>query len=73
VNITASVLDFDALLQKTLRGSRYAQRLLIAAPEFAAWLREHCATPCSAAEMAQWLAAMPAQNEAELSRALRQF
>ncbi|MDR2196250.1 MAG: bifunctional [glutamate--ammonia ligase]-adenylyl-L-tyrosine phosphorylase/[glutamate--ammonia-ligase] adenylyltransferase, partial [Gallionellaceae bacterium] len=68
-----AIHDFDALLRKALRGSRYAQRLFDAHPALTDWLRDHLATPCSAAEMARWLDALPAHNEAELARALRQL
>ncbi|MDO8413770.1 MAG: bifunctional glutamine synthetase adenylyltransferase/deadenyltransferase, partial [Gallionellaceae bacterium] len=63
--------DFDTAVQRTLRGSRYVQRLLDHDPELLPWLRTCYATPCTAAEMAAWLSLLPLTDEASLSRALR--
>jgi len=65
--------DFDAVLQHTLQGSRYVQQLLDADSELLPWLRAHYAQPCHAAEMQEWLDAMPVTDEDALSRALRQL
>ena len=73
--ITPAAADFDGMLQRTLRCSRYMQRLLDgdACDELLPWLRAHYAQPCSAAEMEAWLNAMPVADEDSLSRALRQL
>ena len=63
--------EFDIILQHTLRGSRYAQRLLDSDPELLPWLRMGYATPCTAAEMATWLGLLSVADEASLSRTLR--
>ena len=69
--ITPASTDFDTALQRTLRGSRYVRRLLDGDSELLPWLHQCYAQPCSAAEMAAWLAAMPISDETSLSRALR--
>ncbi len=66
-----SPADFDKLVQHACYCSRYVQRLLDGDPSLRAWLHEHYSQPCTAAEMRDWLAAMPATDEAGLSRALR--
>ena len=71
--ITPTPINFDAALQRALLGSRYMQRLLDSDSALLPWLLEHHAQPCSAAEIASWLAAMPVNDEASLSRALRQL
>ncbi len=58
-------------MQRAVRCSRYAQRLLDIHDELRPWLRAHYAQPCSVAEMTAWLDAMPIADEASLSRALR--
>ncbi len=71
---TASTLparDFDSLVQHARHCSRYVHRLLEADAGLLTWLHEHYAQPCTAAEMGEWLAAMPVSAEDELSRALR--
>ncbi len=73
--ITPATADFDAVLQRTLRCSRYVQRLLDSdtTGELLPWLRAHYAQPCNAAEMEAWLDAMPITDEDSLSRALRRL
>ena len=71
--IMPSSADFDAALQRTLSGSRYGQRLLNRNVELVQWLRVSYATPCTSAELANWLTAMPISDEASLSHALRQL
>ena len=73
--ITPATADFEAILQRTMRGSRYVQRLLDsdAGGELLPWLRAHYAQPCNAAEMQAWLDAMPVADEGSLSRALRRL
>ena len=73
--IAPSTADFDSVLQRTLRCSRYVQRLLDSdtAGELLPWLRAHYAQPCNAAEMEAWLDAMPVTDENSLSRALRRL
>ncbi len=58
-------------MQRAVRCSRYAQRLLDIHDELRPWLRAHYAQPCTVAEMTAWLDAMPIADEASLSRALR--
>ena len=70
--ITTPPFDFDSAVQRTLHGSRYVQRLLDCDSQLLQWLRQCHAQPCTAAELAVWLAAMPTSDEAALSRALRQ-
>ncbi|MBI3903247.1 MAG: bifunctional [glutamate--ammonia ligase]-adenylyl-L-tyrosine phosphorylase/[glutamate--ammonia-ligase] adenylyltransferase [Nitrosomonadales bacterium] len=65
--------DFENILQRSLRGSRYIQRLLDSDSGLLPWLRANHASPCSTAEMTGWLDAMPVTNEASLSRAVRQL
>ncbi len=69
--ITSELNDFEAAVQRAVRCSRYAQRLLDIHDELGPWLRAHYAQPCSVAEMTAWLDAMPITDEASLSRALR--
>ena len=64
---------FDSVLQRTLHGSRYVQQLLASDSELLPWLRAHYAQPCRAAEMQEWLDAMPVTDEDALSRALRRL
>ncbi|MES1981924.1 MAG: bifunctional [glutamate--ammonia ligase]-adenylyl-L-tyrosine phosphorylase/[glutamate--ammonia-ligase] adenylyltransferase [Pseudomonadota bacterium] len=63
--------DFDAAVQRAMHGSRYLQRLLDNDDTLLPWLRTRYLQPCSAQEMAEWLAAMPCGDEEALSRALR--
>ena len=58
-------------LQRLLRSSRYAQRLLNAEPALAEDLQTHHARPCTRAEMLDALA--PIQDEDALASALRQL
>ncbi len=69
--ITPALNNFEAAVQRAVRCSRYAQRLLDIHDELGPWLRAHYAQPCSMAEMTAWLDAMPIADEASLSRALR--
>ncbi len=69
--ITPALNDFEVAVQRAVRCSRYAQRLLDIHDELGPWLRAHYAQPCTAAEMTAWLDAMPITDEASLSRALR--
>jgi glutamate-ammonia-ligase adenylyltransferase len=63
--------DFDAVLQRTLHGSRYVRNLLDNDADLLPWLRANFTQPGDAAEMAAWLDAMPVTDEDSLSRALR--
>ncbi len=63
----------DRLLPHTRHCSRYLARLLDAEPELLLWLREHYLTPCDAELIVRWLDALPAENEEQLARALRQL
>ncbi len=69
--ITPALNNFEAAVQRAVRCSRHAQRLLDIHDELGPWLRAHYAQPCSEAEMSAWLDAMPITDEASLSRALR--
>jgi glutamate-ammonia-ligase adenylyltransferase len=69
--ITPISANFDIALQRALRCSRYAQRLLDSEGELLPWLRAHYDQPCSLDEMTTWLATMPVTNEESLSRVLR--
>ncbi|HEU0187462.1 MAG TPA: bifunctional [glutamate--ammonia ligase]-adenylyl-L-tyrosine phosphorylase/[glutamate--ammonia-ligase] adenylyltransferase [Gallionellaceae bacterium] len=69
----ASTADFSALLQRARHASRYVQRLLDADATLQPWLEQHYASPCAAAEMRDWLAALPMATEEELARALRRL
>ncbi len=68
---TPSATDFDAILRRTLRCSRYVRNLLDSDAELLPWLRSHFAQPCSAIEIEIWLNAMIIDDEDSLSRALR--
>jgi len=70
---TPATADFDAILRRTLRCSRYVRNLLDSDAELLPWLRSHFAQPCSAVEMEVWLGAMPISDEDSLSRALRRL
>ncbi len=63
--------EFDRLVRHSRHCSRYFNRLVEAEPELLPWLQAHYATPCNAAEMQQWLDALPQATEEELSRSLR--
>ncbi len=65
--------DFDSVVLRATRCSRYLQHLLESDADLLPWLREHYLQPCGAEEMAAWLDAMSADDEASLSRALRQL
>ncbi len=73
--MNTATADFDAVLQRALRCSRYVQRLLDSdnTGELVAWLRAHYAQPCNAAEMETWLDTMPVSDEDSLSCALRRL
>jgi glutamate-ammonia-ligase adenylyltransferase len=71
MNTVTPSLSFEQLVQHGQHCSRYLKRLLEAEPQLLSWLQEHYASPCNAAELQQWLDAMPASNEEELSRSLR--
>jgi len=74
-SITPAATDFNSVLQRALRCSRYVQRLLDSdsTGELLPWLQTHYAQPCNAAEMQAWLDAMPVTDEDSLSRALRRL
>ncbi|ADE12324.1 bifunctional [glutamate--ammonia ligase]-adenylyl-L-tyrosine phosphorylase/[glutamate--ammonia-ligase] adenylyltransferase [Sideroxydans lithotrophicus] len=65
--------DFDGLVRHARYCSRYLARLLDAEPELLGWLRAHLLTPCSAGVVHSWSDELPADNEEQLSRALRQL
>ncbi len=65
--------DFDQLVQHARRCSHYLARLLDAEPQLLDWLREQYLLPCDEALMQSWSSALPAADEAGLSRALRQL
>ena len=61
------------MLEKTLRCSRYAKRILEADKSLLQWLQENHATPCSHAEMLVLLqqTGLDLADEAQLTRAVR--
>jgi glutamate-ammonia-ligase adenylyltransferase len=63
--------DFDFILQRTVRCSRYVRNLLAGDAELLPWLRSHYAQPCSTVEMEAWLNTFAVSDENSLSRALR--
>ena len=65
--------DFDSVVRRATQCSRYLQHLLESDADLLPWLRGHYLQPCGAEEMAAWLDAMPAADEASLSHALRQL
>lgn len=66
-----STADFDQLVEHARHCSHYLARLLNAEPELLAWLRENHLIPCETKVMQTWSDALPAEDEAALSRALR--
>ena len=66
-----SSADFEGLVRHARHCSRYLDRLLDVEPELLNWLHEHYRTPCDDKVMQLWLDALPADNEEQLSRALR--
>ncbi|MBI3222520.1 MAG: bifunctional [glutamate--ammonia ligase]-adenylyl-L-tyrosine phosphorylase/[glutamate--ammonia-ligase] adenylyltransferase [Nitrosomonadales bacterium] len=69
----SSPTDFSGLLQKTLRCSRYAQRVLEADPGLLQWLQQHYDSCCDREQMQSWLqsSGLNLNDEAELARAIR--
>lgn len=65
------VADFDAMVRHARLCSRYLARLLDAEPELLDWLREHHTSPCTKKVINLWSEALPADNEEQLSGALR--
>jgi len=63
--------DFDELVRHARRCSRYLSRLLDAEPELLNWLREHYLTPCDNKVIQGWSDALPADDDGQLSKALR--
>ncbi|HEY5994929.1 MAG TPA: bifunctional [glutamate--ammonia ligase]-adenylyl-L-tyrosine phosphorylase/[glutamate--ammonia-ligase] adenylyltransferase [Gallionellaceae bacterium] len=70
---TANPPDFEQVLRTTMRCSHYARRLLESDTSLRGWLQERFATPCSKAEIASWLDALPVSEEAELASSLRRL
>ncbi len=66
-----SSADFDELVRHARHCSHYLSLLLDAEPELLGWLREHYRTPCDDKVILNWSGALPANDEAELSQALR--
>jgi len=69
--VKAPITDFDALLSHAGQCSHYLARLLAAEPELQSWLREHYLATCDAGLIQRCLDEFPADDEAQLSRALR--
>ncbi|MDX8379502.1 MAG: bifunctional [glutamate--ammonia ligase]-adenylyl-L-tyrosine phosphorylase/[glutamate--ammonia-ligase] adenylyltransferase [Gallionella sp.] len=67
--------SFSDLLQKTLRCSRYAKRVIEVDRFLRDWLQENYAKPCSRDEITHWLAhsEFKLSEEIELARAVRQL
>ena len=63
--------DFDQLVRHARHCSRYLARLLDAEPELLTWLHDNYLTPCDDKVMRIWSDALPAEEEEQLSRALR--
>jgi glutamate-ammonia-ligase adenylyltransferase len=63
--------DFDHLVQHARHCSRYLARLLEAEPSLLDWLREHHQSPCDSKVITNWSQALPAEDETQLSGALR--
>jgi glutamate-ammonia-ligase adenylyltransferase len=63
--------EFDELVRHARHCSRYLARLLDAEPELLIWLHEHHRTACDDKIMRIWADALPADDEEQLSRALR--
>jgi len=63
--------DFDHLVQHARHCSRYLARLLDAEPSLLDWLREHHESPCNLKVITNWSHALPAEDETQLSGALR--
>ncbi|MBI5889864.1 MAG: bifunctional [glutamate--ammonia ligase]-adenylyl-L-tyrosine phosphorylase/[glutamate--ammonia-ligase] adenylyltransferase [Nitrosomonadales bacterium] len=63
--------DFDRLARHARHCSRYLSRLLDIEPELLDWLHQHYLTPCDRKVIKSWADTLPADNEQQLSRALR--
>ena len=63
--------DFNDLIRHARHCSRYIARLLDAEPELLSWAREHYSTPCDSKVINRWSDELPADNEEQLSGALR--
>ncbi len=64
-------LTFSELLHKTLRGSRYAKRMLESDAVLMSWLQDNYITPCNRQEMVTLLAqsGFDLNDEVQLARA----
>ncbi len=63
--------DFESLVRHARHCSRYLARLLDAEPELLDWLYAQHRIPCNDKVMRTWSDALPADDEAQLARALR--
>jgi len=70
---TPASSDFDAILRRSMKCSRYVCHLLDSDAGLSSWLREHYAQACSANEIQAWLDTMEITDEDSLSRALRRL
>jgi len=68
-------VTFSDMLQKTMRCSRYARRVLEAEPALLSWVQENYTTPCSRDEIERLLQqhGVDLSDEAQLARAVRQL
>src|SRR5487761_1991596 len=68
-------VTFQTMLEKTLRGSRYAKRTLDSDPVLLDWLQKNYPAPCAGAEMEALLcqSGLDLDDEAALARAVRQL
>jgi glutamate-ammonia-ligase adenylyltransferase len=68
-------LTFSELLHKTLRGSRYAKRMLESDAVLMSWLQDNYITPCNRQEMVTLLAqsGFDLNDEVQLARAVRRL
>ncbi|MCX7194229.1 MAG: bifunctional [glutamate--ammonia ligase]-adenylyl-L-tyrosine phosphorylase/[glutamate--ammonia-ligase] adenylyltransferase [Proteobacteria bacterium] len=72
---TEMQVNFSDMLQKTMRCSRYARRVLEADPVLSGWLQQNYTASCNRAEIAHLLeqSGFDLQDERELSRAVRRL
>ena len=72
-SISGAAPGFEQILHAATRYSHYARRLLESDNDLRNWLRGCYVTPCDAAEIMAWLDALPMNDEAAMSRSLRQL
>jgi len=70
---TSPQADFEEMVKHARHCSQYLSRLLDVEPEMLTWLRGYHLSPCDSKLVQSWSDALPANDEAELSRALRRL